>query len=100
LRFDWYAHSAAEPDPLLTLAPRAFTGLMPAGAVLDELRRLAALLREPPMTDRGLACAERVLSQGFRVADGHDSAVLRGELRRVIGMLADGPGDREERAVL
>lgn len=34
------------------------------------------------------------------MANGHDSAVLLGELRRVIGMLADGTGDREERAVL
>lgn len=52
------------------------------------------------MTARGVGCAERVLSQGFLMANGHDSAVLLGELRRVIGMLADGPGDREERAVL
>jgi hypothetical protein len=80
---------ATSVERMLAQALRTSPGVRPVfdvkvvGAVADDLRSLAAILRAEPASARGVALAEQLLTWGGSALYGHGVEPLRAELGRV-----------------
>jgi len=75
-------HVTRRPAPV-PASVRPLFDVRTVAAVVDDLQEIVALLRAGGTRARGVALAERLLTEGVSPLYGYDAIALRDELRRV-----------------